>query len=120
MIPAGCRHDPGPGQRPRQQVRKRAARLERSGVLMQFQLEPDAIDCQAEIAAGRVDNRRLSDVRPNQPFGFRDLFGCDLCRRLTHAQLVIIVAMRNISPAADRMTRTSSRRAPATRENICA
>jgi hypothetical protein len=55
-------------------VRERAACLERSGVLQEFELEDERRAAQSEILAGDLDDRRAADVSIDDPVD-----GLDAC-----------------------------------------
>jgi hypothetical protein len=77
MIAAGGRHHTAVGNRPGQQVGERAARLERPGMLQAFELQRERPGFAAEIPEVDMEGRRMADMRPDQPFGFRDAIRCD-------------------------------------------
>ena len=72
MIAAGCRDHAARRNRPCQQVRERAARLERPRMLQAFKLQRHRSRLAAEIREVDMNNRRMADVRPDQPLGFGD------------------------------------------------
>jgi hypothetical protein len=54
----------------RQQVRERAARLERTGVLQAFEFQRQRSRPGAEIRQVDMEDWRMADVRSDQPLGF--------------------------------------------------
>ena len=72
MVAAGGRDDPRFRRAPRQQIGKGAARLERAGVLQEFELQHKRLAGDAEIAGIDPDDRRVPDVGADQPLGRRD------------------------------------------------
>jgi hypothetical protein len=66
MIAAGRRDHAAGRNRLCQQVRERAARLERSGMLQALELQRERPRRGAEIRKIDMEDRRVADVRPDQ------------------------------------------------------
>jgi len=69
MVAAGGRHDTDGRDVASEQVGKRAAGFERSGVLQQFQLEGQWNGAKTEIAARDLEDGRHPDVPPDHIVG---------------------------------------------------
>jgi hypothetical protein len=81
MIAAGGRDHAGRGYLAQQQIGKGAARLERAGMLQQFQLESDRQRRQAEIGEIGGKQRCAADIGADHGFGRRNALARDLrCR----------------------------------------
>jgi hypothetical protein len=72
VIAARRRDNTGGRRAPRQQAGESAARLERAGVLQEFELQDKRLAGDAEIAGIDPDNRRTPDVGADQPLGRGD------------------------------------------------
>ena len=72
MVAARGGDDAGRRHCAAQQIGEGAARLERTGVLQEFELEEEGAGLEAEIGAGESDDRGAADVRPDQPLGCGD------------------------------------------------
>src|SRR5207244_14631 len=77
-VPYPRRAHASPRHLSREQVGKRAARLERAGVLQELGLEVERTDRQAEVLGVDVATRRAAHVRPDQPLYTRYLFASEV------------------------------------------
>jgi len=82
VIAAGCRDDAGFRQLAGQHIGKGAARLERSRVLEQLELERECRRGQAKLLAIDLDDRRAPNMWPDDPFALRD--GLRICSVVGH------------------------------------
>jgi len=76
VVAAGRRDNSGLRRLSREQVGEGAARLERSGVLQEFELQDERLApgfaTEAEIAGRDPNDRRVPDIGPDQPLGRGD------------------------------------------------
>ena len=77
VIPAGSGSNPSRWRRAGQEVGEGAARLERAGMLQEFELQRDRLAVEAEIGGSDADDRRVPDIRPDQPLGGGDVLAVD-------------------------------------------
>jgi hypothetical protein len=94
VIAAGSGGNPGRRRPAGQQVGEGAARLERSGMLQEFELQRERLAFEAEIGGGDADDRRVPDIGPDQPLGGGDVLAVDHGRRgyLGHRPIIKPVA----------------------------
>src|SRR5712691_9329563 len=77
MVAAGSGDDARLRNFSREQIGKRAARLERSRVLQLFELQGDRERVEAEIGGIELDQGRAADERPNERLDLGDACAAD-------------------------------------------
>jgi hypothetical protein len=105
VIAARRRGDTSRGHLAHEQVGEGAARLERSGMLQQLELEADGGRAEAELGAIDLDDGRAADVRPDEPLGRRDSLAIDAVSAHVHHCLPPTQRARRGPPAADSRNR---------------
>ena len=85
VVAARGRHDPCRGNLAHEEIRERAARLERSRALQLLELQDEPERGEAEVSCVHLKYRRYPHIRPDDPVGRRDSLPIN---RLRHGRLL--------------------------------